>query len=310
MCNYIMNALGLYCFVISHFLVNKVRVLSNAIITIFEHVQKKSCSENPVFIGDMTNGCRFCGSNVATFRNRSHTIPEFLGNKSLFNRDECDACNTLFGQSIEVDLRKFIPPNFITRIKGKKGYTKSQMTGGIQLNADSRYLNIELSKDDGNTPKYVEVKGSKYNSLNVYKVFVKMLISLMPDDSISDFKEFTDWLRNGSDFSLLKHDPILIMGISPPSLDIQELMDVTVTRTELQKESIFTLELKVNNLRFVLPFSPKHRVKFTDIIPVEHIPDKEITEVINLSNYNKKHNFRIELGIDGANSYFNRLNGN
>lgn len=39
--------------------------------------------------------CRFCGGERPTvsFRSRAHTIPKFLGNKSLFAYYECDTCN-------------------------------------------------------------------------------------------------------------------------------------------------------------------------------------------------------------------------
>ncbi len=50
--------------------------------------------------------CRFCRRSTpsATFKKRAHAVPELLGNKALFCPNECDACNSRFGQRYENDL--------------------------------------------------------------------------------------------------------------------------------------------------------------------------------------------------------------
>ncbi len=69
--------------------------------------------------------CRFCRRGTAStpFRNDAHAIPQLLGNRTLFTREECDECNLFFGSTIENDLGNWTKPTrTFSRIKGKKAY--------------------------------------------------------------------------------------------------------------------------------------------------------------------------------------------
>lgn len=55
---------------------------------------KGSIGGGHICIGDK-GACRFCGTRESSrFRKLAHTMPEALGNKWIFSRDECDDCNT------------------------------------------------------------------------------------------------------------------------------------------------------------------------------------------------------------------------
>lgn len=71
--------------------------------------------------------CSYCNRNneETRFRNRSHAIPEFLGNKTLIAYDECDQCNKHFGSKVEEHLAKYLGAyRTVARISGKKPIPK------------------------------------------------------------------------------------------------------------------------------------------------------------------------------------------
>jgi len=77
-----------------------------------------------IYIGSnsIISKCRYCGkdSSNTSFRNKSHSIPEFLGNHQLISLDECDLCNKYFSEKLENHLAEFtMPYRLFGAIKGK-----------------------------------------------------------------------------------------------------------------------------------------------------------------------------------------------
>ena len=75
-------------------------------------------------VGKNTRKCRFCGKEYpeTKFRTDAHAIPRFLGNKYIFDYNECDECNSFFGKNIEAEFDKFINPFLIiNKIDGRNG---------------------------------------------------------------------------------------------------------------------------------------------------------------------------------------------
>ena len=52
--------------------------------------------------------CRFCGRGKpdVKFKKLAHAIADFLGNLSIISLNECDPCNTYFGEGCEDHLSK------------------------------------------------------------------------------------------------------------------------------------------------------------------------------------------------------------
>ncbi len=75
------------------------------------------------YIGNKGGACRFCSRSEpdVTFKTIAHAVPEFLGNKQLILRNECDACNEFFSNNLEDHLDKYTK-HFRTsaQIKGKR----------------------------------------------------------------------------------------------------------------------------------------------------------------------------------------------
>lgn len=97
------------------------------------------------YIGERFS-CRFCGRSRdgATFKNRSHAIPEFLGNHQLMLNSECDTCNKHFGDTIEQHLAKYTRPfralNGITNKNRKTAKHSDDRISALQMNRHTKKI--------------------------------------------------------------------------------------------------------------------------------------------------------------------------
>ena len=163
--------------------------------------------KNNTYIDDSNDTCRFCGKTKDTveFKNKCHAAPEFLGNKRLITRNECDECNHKFGETIETHLAHLtLPTRNITRVHGKNGIPKYK---------DPKNNNISEVKDDiffiSDKDKFTEFNEEKnemiinYKTqelipLMAYKALVKIALNCIPKEYFDKFKN-VNWLANEDD---------------------------------------------------------------------------------------------------------------
>ncbi len=179
--------------------------------------------EEKVTLGDKANRvCRFCSKKApdATFKKIAHAIPELLGNKSIFSAYECDDCNEEFGNGIENDLGNWSKPiRGLICIKGKRGVPtlKKQDGTGWRIEYDRDVLNIKVYEDD---PIYqidevkqeitFHLKRDPYTPVAVLKAFMKIALTLLPDNEISNFSALMSWVRERDhQKAFLKEWPII-----------------------------------------------------------------------------------------------------
>lgn len=154
--------------------------------------------------------CRFCKkkSPEVTFKQIAHAIPENLGNNRLILNEECDSCNSYFGENIESDflyLSAILTAFY--RIPGKRRTERTfdYEKGSIKLsrvNQDELIIVINIfPTDDDSTQEVTEQPPSKIdlgenkkpvNPANIYKLFTKIFISLIPADK---FQEIAPYLN-------------------------------------------------------------------------------------------------------------------
>jgi len=148
--------------------------------------------------------CIFCGGDLrSNNKTHSHLIPELFGKNSSINNYECDSCNKLSGKW-ESSLGTFLTPlRIISGIKNKKGKIpkfKSRLDGfsflteifqdsNKKLTAKLATYNDYQIQEDG-SGKLIFRLGS-VNPFHIYKVFLKIALSLMPDEILN--KE--DWMK-------------------------------------------------------------------------------------------------------------------
>lgn len=156
---------------------------------------------------DTTNEyvCRFCGKNLTqtTFKMKAHAIPEFMGNKNLLSKNECDLCNREFGQNYEDHLaRMLLPVNSFTQVKGKNGIpTYKSEDKKIKIKTINKRMVISHSNsekikiDKKNKIISIEFASQRFIPIKAYSAFLKMALSIMPENELIFFEPCINYLK-------------------------------------------------------------------------------------------------------------------
>lgn len=148
--------------------------------------------------------CIFCNRSYpeATFGNAAHLISKMIGNKDLYSTFECDDCNNRFSL-FETDLSYFlgIGRSFSAMHENKKipGFAGGNLDAkSIVFNGKKILIiktqNAEHSYSDG-VAKLMYQKPT-YTPANVYKLFLKCAISVLPMEVInSDYQLALSYIR-------------------------------------------------------------------------------------------------------------------
>ncbi|HOW53630.1 MAG TPA: HNH endonuclease [Syntrophorhabdaceae bacterium] len=155
--------------------------------------------------------CRFCGQSepVVKFRKVAHAISESLGNKSIILNEECDTCNEVLGDEVEIDMINYLSlyRTFFT-VHGKDGIPKmKEKTFRFQHLKDREFAFV-LQGDNTATeygpPKAIIAKTNQRVALqNIYKTLCKYALSVIERKYIPYFTETIEWIRGRKDFSEL-----------------------------------------------------------------------------------------------------------
>lgn len=221
--------------------------------------------------------CRFCGKKIpdTSFKTVSHAISEFLGNKSIICREECDCCNGKFSTAIEEDVSTMLSyPLTLYSISGKKG-TRKMKGKNFSLEVEKDDSNRENDKislryykgfpDDiehflGHLPK-LKTGNLKYVPQNVYKCFCKYVMSVINRDFLPHFQKTLEWISSPIK-KHLKLPMIAVGSISPqyaPSLYV-----CMRKRDELNLPYCFAVLCVVDMaFAFIVPYSTKDRYTYT-----------------------------------------------
>jgi len=190
--------------------------------------------------------CRFCmrKKNEVSFKQKTHVIPQLLNKALPKSNFECDDCNAKFSK-YESDLGHFLllERSIFGQKKKKGGYPKAKTKGGGSVQRISTLdrfkgklsnelihkinteetINIEIIQDkDGSS---IEVEDNQirlkmlrppYRPLNVYRVFLKLGLSLVSEIELKNFENINQVLggslpgKYGKGFKLFKYEiPIL-----------------------------------------------------------------------------------------------------
>ncbi len=77
--------------------------------------------------------CRFCDKSEpeVKFTDEAHAISNFIGNRSLFLKSECESCNKKYGKYYEDQFAKYLGPGrTVTQTKGKNGIPSYKTADG------------------------------------------------------------------------------------------------------------------------------------------------------------------------------------
>jgi hypothetical protein len=162
---------------------------------------------NRVFVGDKDKKircCRFCTRGVkdgAKFSNDAHAIPHALGNNTIFLYNECDLCNSYFGDHIEPCFIEFFDiQRVMLEIKGKKkkkdGLTIKYDNGQVSKNDNMTVVMTNKLTVDPDNNLTAELQSNKnFSSSKFYKTLCKMALSVVDNEWIDKSRESIKWLR-------------------------------------------------------------------------------------------------------------------
>jgi hypothetical protein len=157
---------------------------------------------------DCLRRCRFCGQDesATTFKKEAHAIAASVGNIHIFSYEECDSCNERFAK-IEDDLGKYtMADRTIARVRGRIQIPtlKPAKKNGGAWRVEAKHSHLSVFKDAGEeiltvdeTTNSLKIKMTlqKYRPKAIFKCFVKMALSVMPEAELHNFRDLIEWLR-------------------------------------------------------------------------------------------------------------------
>ncbi|MGF9975491.1 HNH endonuclease [Viridibacillus arvi] len=229
-------------------------------------------NKDKMFIGNKNKRkCRFCGKEKGetTFKKIAHAIPELVGNKILISFEECDDCNQIFSK-LENELANYLSFERSTiGIRGKTGIPIYKNKKGLRIEHDKENKNKFTIQDWDNSGNVIEditdssitIKGERnpYIPIAVYKCFVKMALSIMPNCYLPYFWETFDWIRE-ENHSLTENMPLkmfeqFIPG-PKPFIDIEMILAIRkCTSKEKSPFGIFLICIGNICYQVYLPFA-------------------------------------------------------
>jgi len=160
-----------------------------------------------VALGKDKGRCRYCGrgKEKTTFKKIAHSLPEFLGNKSIISKDECDKCNDFFSSNIEDHLAKMMMPmRTVLGISGKSGVpTFKSKSKKVRFEHDTGKHHITLRESVSerimtvdSEAKTISLKMTCQPHIPVatFKCFTKIALAIMPDNELKHYDIARRWV--------------------------------------------------------------------------------------------------------------------
>jgi hypothetical protein len=160
------------------------------------------------FLGKGKDRCRYCGrgKKETTFRKEAHSVPEFLGNRSLISKDECDRCNDFFSTHIEDHFAKMIMPmRAALGISGKTGvptFTPPK-SKKVRLEHDNNRRHITILESETERIMTVDrhtktisvaMTCQPHIPVAAFKCLTKIALAIMPDQELKHYDLARKWI--------------------------------------------------------------------------------------------------------------------
>ncbi|WP_404338016.1 HNH endonuclease [Planococcus rifietoensis] len=165
------------------------------------------------FLGNKVDRkCIYCGKSEdeVTFEKDAHVIPAGLGNKILFNFEECDICNEEYFSVHENELANFLMLDRIFIGSSKRnGLPKykpvSNGNSSIKHSADSRKVNIDMDNLEGRFQFEIDEqrktftltinKPLPYRPVDICKALVHMIWPFLSEEYRKEISYIPGWLK-------------------------------------------------------------------------------------------------------------------
>ena len=217
-----------------------------------------------VLLNDNNCTCRFCKktNKEVKFSNKCHAAPEFLGNKKIITKNECDFCNHKYANLLEDDLSKYtLPMRIMTRIYGKNGIPKYKDQQDNSLKFEEIYKistnsnNQFITTDIDNNKLKLQFNIQPFIPIKVYKALVRIALNCIPKEYFDKFT-LIGWLESDNDLGNLTTFYTTIINetfcIVPPSFNIY----LFIRKNDKLPVPYCQMILQTNNnfLQVIIPF--------------------------------------------------------
>lgn len=218
--------------------------------------------------------CRFCNrtSPAVTFNNIPHIIPELFGRNKITSNFECDSCNRKF-QNYENDTATMIQHYLaLTGIKSKNGiptfksnkinetYSTTLKTTGNERNIFFGTNLSDFEYDEKNKKFIIRFRTRRFRPFSVYKVFLKIGISLLSDEHLKKNEHFLEFLNsekpieNGMQIWTVFRYMKKTKYVKTPKADLFKAKKILIENSEFP-EYILILQFANVAFQFFLPIS-------------------------------------------------------
>ena len=310
--------------IISNYPINEIAlqdissILKDYDIVALKRIRKESKQE---FLTDsVTKTCRYCGRSYpqVSFKKRAHTIPEFTGNKKLFSKYECDACNEDYFNLFDNEFANFMLPfntlsgivvkkNKIPKYKQKGEPIIEFLTDKLSISkvSDSVVGNIDIS------PLEIVIKLPAYIPEYIYRCLIKIGLGIIPEKDLPAFNPTKKWLMNLNCQPNIQ--PSMIFSTYPNSLQMNEIVCSVLKRksscTKTFSSTILFLSYSNYAFQTYFPINSKEEANidihvFPYIYPTtidlnkDHAPLRTFNQ-IDLNSREKKTDEKITITITG-----------
>lgn len=275
---------------------------------------------NKTFLGNaLDKKCIFCGRTheEVTFKKEAHVIPAALGNRTLFNLNECDRCNEDYFSIHENELANFLMMDrvFIRARKrsGSPKYKPSKGESFIEGKSGTNQVRLSLLEgedsfvieDFENENKMVLTLNDSppYRPVDICKCLTHMGWSFLSEEKRKKIAYVPDWLLGKVEFFPLYLDIAFVPGNGFANVML-ELWEPVDEQANYPIAIRFTFGLKI--LTFYLPSdpgadSPLERNESYFQIPDEidiNVDGMRILTNVRLKPVNQNYTWRYQLKED------------
>ena len=246
--------------------------------------------ENKIVLKDSINKvCRFCKKEypIVKFKNISHTIPEFIGNKTLSSDFECDSCNSFFSSFENEFANYLLPYNIFSNTKTKNNKSPKYKNKIEIFTGDNNVINIKNIADDSIIDKNTvvfPVEVPSYIPEYIYRLLVKIGISFVPENSINEYSKTINWLMNlDAELSLAPNMIFTLFPFSNPTDKIRLVLLKSKPNINRNIPSTI-LSLSYKNFAFQTFFPIFPDKELPNFFPIPHIIPTSLDLNKNLIN--------------------------
>lgn len=247
--------------------------------------------------------CRYCGKDdsATAFREESHAIPIFLGNKTIIDELECDQCNHHFGDHLENSFASYtLPHRPFQRTRGRNGIP-TYKGHDLEVSAvDQSNLTICVGGEGGIDALEVEGKNQlrfpavrpPYYPTAIHKMLIKMSLAMMPDDDHRRFDYLKPWLlRKDHAPGFSGSIPVIEWTISGP-VNPNKITCIVAKVKEAFRDSTYRYQFifQYGNFQYqlVIPLADESGQRKDFVFAPLFLPDEHFRR-FGLSDYQTKH---------------------